>query len=176
MAQENNFAENYPSQDAEENEEEHILTGQEIKEKTVSEVAEIYGIDKDVFVQGLSSEYGIKIKASDSFQLLHDNYGVSPSRVKEIAENLANSSRFSSKESQSSSSQKQAAGSENSSGRSQKAEYPFFPILATALILYLLGWFLVKKGKISRANFFRFWNFWLLASFLVSGFWEWFWF
>lgn len=169
LAQENNSTENYSSQSVVESEEEHLLTGQEVKEKTVSEVAEIYGIDENVFAQNLSDEYGVKIKTSDSFQLLHDNYGVSPSRVKEIAENLANSSQAGPKNNQSNSNQNQLAGSGNPSSHSKKSTYPFFPILAVALFLYLFGWFWVKKGKLSRANFFRFWNFWLLISFLVSG-------
>jgi len=169
LPQENDSVKNSSSLNPEELDEEDLLTGQEIKEKTVLEVAEIYGIDENVFAQKLSDEYGVKIKTSDNFQLLHDNYGVSPSRVKEIAENLANSSQASFKDGQNNSNQNQSTESGNSSGRSQRVAYPFFPILAVALFFYLLGWFLVKKEKISRATFFRFWNFWLLISFLVSG-------
>ena len=64
-------------------------SGTEIKAMTVSQVASAYGISEAGFLSALKSEYNLaSLAGSDQFQLLHDNYGVTPSRVKEIALSL----------------------------------------------------------------------------------------
>jgi len=67
-------------------------SGTAIKAMSVSDVAAAYGIQERNFIDALNSEYKLRsISGSDMFQTLHDNYGVAPSRVKEIALSLRGS-------------------------------------------------------------------------------------
>jgi len=65
-----------------------LISGSELKTKTVNEVAEIYKISADEYAEKLSEYYGAKISPNYSFQLLHDNYGMEPSIVKSIAASI----------------------------------------------------------------------------------------
>ena len=62
-----------------------LISGQELKTKTVSEIANIYEIDANEYADALSEYYNVSIDTDDSFQLLHDNYGMEPSATKDIA-------------------------------------------------------------------------------------------
>jgi len=65
-----------------------LISGQELKNYTVEEIAKIYEISANEYAKALSSYYGISVKNSNAFQLLHDNYGVEPSVAKEIASSV----------------------------------------------------------------------------------------
>lgn len=65
------------------------LPGSQIKTMSVQQVADHYGIDVDEFLKQIAEEFGLNsVEAKDQFQLLHDNYEVRPSIVKEIAASM----------------------------------------------------------------------------------------
>lgn len=90
-----NHNDNYAQTTSEQNiSGEDLISGHDLKTKTVKEIAEIYEIDPKVYAQKLSEILGYKIKENDSFQLLHDNYGLEPSVVKDTALALKTNSNF----------------------------------------------------------------------------------
>ena len=64
------------------------ISEKELKSKTVFEISKIYKIDSIKYADALSEYYKMNIKETDSFQLLHDNYGVEPNIAKSIAKSL----------------------------------------------------------------------------------------
>ena len=62
-----------------------LISGKDLKTKTINEVAEIYLINVNEYTKKLSEYLEYNINPNDSFQLLHDNYGLEPSMAKEIA-------------------------------------------------------------------------------------------
>jgi len=130
-----------------------LISGQELKTKTVSEVAEIYEIDKDQYAEKLYEYLGVKINPEDSFQLLHDNYRLEPSVAKDIAVAIS-------------------LGGENMLEPTQKQGgmvYHFLPISFLLTLLYLTSHVLSQKKIISIVNHRKFWNILLLITFLISA-------
>ncbi len=135
--------------------EEELISGRELKTKTVSEVAKIYGIDAQTYAQKLSDFLGYNIKPNESFQLLHDNYGLEPSVAKDIALSLKTNTPL-----------KINTDSNNKDG---KPTYHLILIAIFLTIAYLITWQLAKKNIITIAQQRKIWNWVLLLSFLISG-------
>lgn len=131
---------------------EDLITGQELKTKTVKQVADIYNISAVLFAQRLSDFYKVKIRISDNFQLLHDNYGLEPSIAKDIASSIA-----------------LGKDTVDIPKSAEKNQYSFLSIISFLTILYIVTYFLYKKNIISRTVHFRFWNVLLLFTFLGVG-------
>ena len=130
---------------------EDLISGQDLKTKTVEEVAQIYEINAAEYSSALSEYYKVNIKETDSFGLLHDNYGLEPSTAKDIALSLK-------------------TGNEMSITQKEKESKYHFPAIAISLIvLYSLSYFLSKKKIISVINHRKIWNIFLTISFLVLG-------
>lgn len=132
---------------------EDLITGQELKIKRVEEVADIYSIDADLFAGALSKFYGVKIRPKDHFQLLHDNYGLEPSVVKDIASQIALS----------------GYSEKITEVRKFENKYRLISISLFLVVLYGFTYVLYKKNIIKRINHFRFWNILLLFTFLGVG-------
>jgi len=131
-----------------------LITGKELKTKTVSEVAEIYNIPTAKYAQALSEYFGLKIKKNDKFQLLHDNYGLEPKAAKDVASMVRGDEDIVVTESE---------------VISQKRVYHLVPIAIVLIILYFVTYFLSKKKIITKIAHRRIWNILLLITFLVSG-------
>ncbi len=130
-----------------------LISGQELRTKTVSEIAEIYEINKDQYTEKLQEYLGVKINPEDSFQLLHDNYRLEPSVAKDIAVAIS-------------------LGGENMPEPTQKQGgmvYHFLPISFLLTLLYLTSHILSKKKIISIIDHRKFWNILLLITFLISA-------
>lgn len=125
------------------------LTSTEIKSMTVGKVAEHYGIDVERFATEISKVAGFNVKASDSFQNLHDNYAVKPVNVREIALALSSSSM-------------PIITIEDS----PKQSYYVLPIIIITVLLYLSTWYLSKKDKITILTHRKIWNWLLLITFI----------
>ncbi len=134
---------------------EDLISGRELKSKTVSEVAKIYEIAPQAYAQKLSEILGYKIKTTDSFQLLHDNYGLEPSVAKDAALSL-----------------KTGAPLETNFKSKEAKDKPTYHLVIIAIflsILYLITAQLAKKGAITVLQHRKIWNWILLLSFLISG-------
>lgn len=132
-----------------------LITGEELKTKTVQEVATIYGIDINEFIASLEKELGgIKVNPNSSFQLMHDNFGLAPNRVKEIAEGLVNGDNVF---------KDQITSTETRPIRGGK-NYYLFPIALVLTALYGISWYGVKLKKISLMTHRKIWNISLLVS------------
>lgn len=129
-----------------------LLNGQELKSKTVEEVALIYGIGKGVFAQRLGEVYGVIINDGDSFQTLHDNYGVDPSGVKALAASIAVGSKF-----------------DESETEDHSKDYRLIMIAIVTIILYFLTFYLQKIKMIRLVTHRKIWNMVLLITFFVSA-------
>jgi hypothetical protein len=145
-----------------------LISGQELKTKTVSEVAQIYGISASIYAEELSQLLGQKVAVNDSFQTLHDQADLSPSTAKDLANTIvAGTSASQGKELKEVSDTKTPEASAKS--KTGKRTYKFFVILFSLLILYLISSFLVKAKSITLLTHRRIWNVLLLISFLVSA-------
>lgn len=135
-----------------------IISGQDLKLKTVGEVAEIYGICFTEYSYALSQRYGFVISPTDSFLMLHDK-GVLPSTAKEIAESILGV--------------KGAAHEEENISIAAKTtptkEYYMWQITLVLVVLYLTSLYLVKIKKISFVKNRKIWNIVLMISFIVTA-------
>lgn len=131
-----------------------LISGKDLKMKTVIEIAEIYQIDATQYAQALSEYYGTTIKQTDSFQLLHDNYAMEPSMVKDIAVSIKTG--------------QQIVVPEITSEKNKEI-YHFLPISLFLIILYIVSHILSKKKIISVVKHRKIWNILLLVTFLASG-------
>jgi hypothetical protein len=134
------------------------LDSTQIKSMTVEQVAEYYKIEGEKFAEEISKLAGIKVKKSDSFQVLHDNYGVRPVNVREIATAMKQSSVI------------------NVTAESKSTHlYNSLWVALATIVLYGATWFLSYKEKISKFLHRKIWNWLLLISFipvlLTSLFW-----
>jgi hypothetical protein len=132
-----------------------LIDGSTLKTMTVSEVAKTYGIDSKLFAGAISKYAGINVNENDLFQLLHDNYGVKPGAVKDIASSIK-------------------AGKEISTSALLKSEeasqsYNLLAITIITVLLYILTSILQKTGKISLMMHRKFWNWILLISFAATS-------
>lgn len=130
-----------------------LISGKDLKDKTVAEIAEIYRINSEDYANELTKAIGYTIKTTDSFQLLHDNYNVEPSYAKDIAIAMATNQKAIIEE------------------KSEKISptYPLIPITIVLTILYLITYFLSKFKVITSFNHKKIWNILLTISFLISG-------
>jgi len=125
-----------------------LITGQDLKTKTVTEVAQIYNININQFIKALQKEFSIsQISTNTSFQLLHDNYGVQPSVVKQIASNLTQG--VTETQPQQPATPKQVAKTDR---------YNFGLISSITLIAYAISWFLSYKKIYSVITHRMIWN------------------
>lgn len=128
------------------------LSEEELKTKTVKEVAEVYGVDINVYCKELSSFLNIDVKAGDSLLDLHDNNGLCAG----VAGNIALALK---------------TGKEVKEVDIEKdivPRYQFLSVTLTLIILYLITYILVKEKKITLLTHRRIWNIVLLFAFLVS--------
>ncbi|MEA3273337.1 MAG: DUF4405 domain-containing protein [Patescibacteria group bacterium] len=135
-----------------------LISGKELKTKTVSEIAEIYQIDPKEFAKKLAELLKVKLTTTHSFQFLHDEYDLEPSVAKDIAvgiktQTLVNVSEI------------------NSQTNNKKSErtYHALPITLFLIVLYSISFILLKKKIISLATHKKIWNIFLLITFLISG-------
>ena len=134
-----------------------LISGKDLKIKTVNEIAEIYQIDKKIYSEKLSEHLETNIKSENSFQLLHDNYGLEPSAAKDIAASIKFGTQINIPE------------STESENKQSKRKYHLLLISLLLIILYAITHILAKKKIISVVNHRRIWNVLLLITFLVSG-------
>lgn len=134
----------------------NFISGKDIRTKTVREIAEIYEIDTDEFAKKLAEYLGIKIPTSYSFQLLHDNYGLSSSVVKEIANSLKQVKEID-------------IGILETEKELLVRKYHFIPITIILIILYLSTFYLYKRKIFTRITHLIIWNCILLVSFILSS-------
>lgn len=137
------------------------ISGEELKQYTVQEVAGLYDINAQVYADEISQVIGQKVKPSDSLQMLHDNYGLCSGVAGSVAINLKNQNL--------SSNQLQNQEEKIEPISKGKELYDFFPITIVLLFLYYFTWSLAKMKKISTLAHRRIWNVLLLLFFLVSG-------
>ena len=131
-----------------------LISGQELRTKTVNEIAQLYKIDTTEFAKALSDHYKVNIKSADHFQFLKDNYAVEPSIAKAIAVSIRT---------------KQPLVTSESDSSKNKRIYDLAPISLFLIFLYVLSHILSKKNIISIGNHRKLWNILLLVTFLVSG-------
>jgi len=132
----------------------NLISGSDLKPKTVSEVAEIYQISANEYAEKLSEYYGSTINPNYSFQLLHDNYGMEPSVVKGIAASIKLGMPIDVSE---------ADSNEN------EGVYHLLSISLFLIFLYLISHILSKKKIIKIITHRKIWNILLLITFLISG-------
>lgn len=139
-----------------------LITGKELKTKTVQEVADIYEINSVLFAQKVSEYVGVEVKTTDSFQLLHDNYGAEPSIIKDVAALIKTNTTTNNNE-------EKTIVEEKKVTTKSRNPYVVVPIFIVAIILYLVSFFLTKKKIFQLRYHLKLWNYLLLFSFLVSG-------
>ena len=137
-------------------EEHNLISGKDIRTKTVNEIAEIYEIDSKEFTKKLGEYLGIKIPTSYSFQLLHDNYGLSSRVVKEIASSLKKTRDVD-------------MGTLETEKELLVRKYHFIPIIIVLILFYLTTFTLFKLKVFTRITHLIIWNCILLISFIVSS-------
>lgn len=137
-----------------------LISGQDLKTKTVAEVAEIYGINSHDYAHALREYIDFAVEPDTSFLLLHDNYALEPSVAKEIALSVlsGNTEEIT-----------QIVAAAELEQSSRESVYNFVPLSLILLALYLLTWLLAKFNKIKLLNHRKLWNWLLLATFLASG-------
>lgn len=137
-----------------------LITGQELKTKTVAEVAQIYAISVDEFIKQLKQQFSIsQITSDSSFQLLHDNYGVQPNVVKQIASSLVQGTPIQIQTT--SSIAKPVAKSDR---------YNFGIISSITILLYAISWLLSYKKVYSVVTHRKMWNSLLGIHFFGTAF------
>lgn len=140
--------------DANELESHDLISGKELKTKTVGEVARIYSVDLNDFKEAIAKYIGQTVYANDSFQSLHDLHDLSPSVVKDMATNLV-----------------AETGQKDNGATTTKtpAKYKFFQILFIVVALYIISFLSVKSKYITLLSHRRIWNLILLFAFLISA-------
>jgi len=134
--------------------EDDLISGRDLKTKTVKDVARIYQINAQEYAQKLSEFLGYNVNPTSSFQLLHDNYGLEPSVAKDIATSIKTD--------------KPLQIESNSKNKNTKI-YPVLLLTIIVTIFYAITYFLSKINKITLVRHRLIWNFVLLFSFLISG-------
>jgi len=138
------------------------LSGKDLKAKTVSEVAALYNISPTEYADRIGKTIKVKVNTSDTFQLLHDNYGAEPSAVKDIAVLMQS-------ESGQAVTAKDLTTESATSAKAPEKQYNFFPISIGLLIAYILSFVLSRYKVISYSLHKKIWNWFLLGFFLVSA-------
>lgn len=137
------------------------VSGQELKALTVSEAARAYGVSAVDLAGALMDQAGVKVRLTDTFEYLHDQYGLSPSLAKETAASLAAGLSAPTETSAASKTAVPAAVKKN--------KYNFLPVAGGLFASYLASLVLAKKKIISRLWQRRIWNVALLLSFCSVG-------
>jgi hypothetical protein len=136
------------------------LSEAELKEKTVKEVAEVYGIETSAYRAALSEFLDKDVKGGDSLLDLHDNDGLCSGVAANIALGLKNQGTNVRHDIE----QEPSLPSENQ----VLPRYRILPISVTLLFLYLITYILVLQKKMKVLTMRRIWNVVLLFSFLIS--------
>jgi len=131
-----------------------LVNGSDFKTMILDEIANIYEIDATEYANALSEYYNVKIKEKNSFQFLHDNYGVEPNVAKDIALSIKTGLNV---------------DMVGESKKVQKRVYHLIPIFFVLTVLYLITHLLSKKKVISIVNHRKIWNILLMITFLTSG-------
>jgi hypothetical protein len=131
-----------------------LITGQELKTKTVQEVATLYKIDSVLFAQKVSEYLNVNVKTTDSFQYLHDNYGAEPSKIKEIAVALA---------------ENKEPAFQDIKEPAKKKPYVFWPLVIPFVAIYIASFFMAKRKIFSMTLHKKIWNIILFTSFFISA-------
>ncbi len=138
-----------------------LITGQDLKTKTVQEVADLYRIDVQKFILGLNQMMEVtNITPATSFQLLHDNYGAEPSKIKGLASDLA-----AGKEINIEAMEKTPTQTKNVF----QSSYNFGVLSAVVLSLYILSFILMKKKVYSILTHRMMWNMLLGTNFFITA-------
>ncbi len=138
------------------------LSGKDLKAKTVAEVASLYNINPTEYADRIGKTIKVKVNTSDTFQLLHDNYGAEPSAVKDIAVLMQS-------ESGQAVTAKDTTTESATSAKAPEKQYNFFPISIGLLIAYIISFVLSRFKVISYVFHKKIWNWLLLGFFLVSA-------
>jgi len=133
------------------NSEHDLITGQELKTKTVKEIATIYRISEIEYAKKLSEELKVVVLPNYNFQTLHDNYNLGPSTAKEIALEMKGLPGI----------------KENIKYRGK--QYYTIPLITITILLYFLTLFLTKRGNLSLKTHRKIWNILLLIAFFGTG-------
>jgi len=138
------------------------LSGKDLKAKTVAEVAALYNIGPSEYADRIGKSIKVKVNTSDTFQLLHDNYGAEPSVVKDIAILM-----------QSESGQavvvKETVAESTPSTKTPEKQYNFFLISIGLLLAYIISFVLSRFKVVSYVFHKKIWNWLLLGFFFVSA-------
>jgi hypothetical protein len=134
-----------------------LISGQELKTKTVQEVADLYGIGSKEYSAALSSLIGSQVKPQDSFLTLHDNLGLRPADAKQVAVDLASGM------------QDRAEDDEQAEKKSLSEKYYFLPLSLLVTAIYIASFILAKYNRLKMATHKMIWNTLLGISFFISG-------
>jgi hypothetical protein len=132
---------------------EDLISGTDLKTMTVAEIAVVYQIDAQGYATALGDYLNSKVKSTDAFQILKDNYGLEPSVAKDIAVSL----------------QTGVPVEVEVSPAKALHIYDMVPIFGVLVFFYVLTHVLSKKNKITVATHRKIWNILLTLTFLASG-------
>jgi len=138
-----------------------FLSEEELKKNTVSQVAEIYGIDADTYAIKLAEYLKKPVNVNDSLQGLHDTYGLCSGVAAGMALDLKNVTL------QKDNIKTEIKNVTNTPIKNTKNIYSFFPVIIFVSILYLVTLILSQKNIITQLTHRRIWNIALLLSFLA---------
>lgn len=129
------------------------LSGTQLKAMTVEQVANAYGIGKELFAQELGKMINIKISPKDSLQLLHDNNALGMATVKEVAAKLASGSII--------------KNDDTITKPASRTTYYLIPIVIISTVLYFFTFILSKNNIMTTMTHRKIWN-WLLTVFFIA--------
>lgn len=129
-----------------------LVTGQELKTMTVQEAADLYEIDSALLAEQISDAINARVEINDSFQLMHDNYGLSPDLVKDMIVAI-----------------KTGQSSTDKKITENTTDYYMWQITLVLTVIYFLSLWLVRKKYISASKNYKIWNFLLLITFIITA-------
>jgi len=135
----------------------NLLGIEELSDKTIAEVASIYGINEKKYAKRLGMYYGVELKTSNNFSSLIDVYGLEPKLAIDMADAIKTGTPIPSPE--------PTAETEESS------EYHLSPIVLFLVGAYILSRILSKKkiNILKIVNHKKIWNILLMIAFVISG-------
>ncbi len=140
------------------------LSEDELKQLSVAEVAKFFSISSTLYSNELSNFLRIKVRETDSLQVLHDRNNLCSNVAASIAKGLQDSHGTS---------QIVDEGIDESvvknSNTPTKSRYKLVLISIVLIVLYIISFLLVKAKYISLFTHHRIWNVLLLISFLVTA-------
>ncbi|MFC1698078.1 hypothetical protein ACFL1H_07075, partial [Nanoarchaeota archaeon] len=134
-----------------------LITGKELKTKTVEYVAGIYEIDVDLFAKELSDKLGVDVNGLTHFQILHDDIGLKPSVAKEIATSIKISG-FDVLDDNVLVAERPSVNTQVNQKSIFDGKYPFIQTVLIMLILYIISVVLYKKKVMSMIVHRKIWN------------------